>query len=139
MSQDTAIRQRTSRNKKCTQTFDVPPVYFFSLVSPQIYLIITLAYIIMAAVWYSPDQIPVAILNTPILGNLVWFLISYPILNLGFIWLTIIAHIVESYFAIKFCWKHNFSISSTALYIAQTLYCGGFCLRVLFRYNPSKY
>ena len=136
MSENTTVRQRARSSQLSPEIPDVPPVVFVSLVSPIVYLVLTFAYSIMGVVWYSPDLLPALLRDMPVLGNVIRLLISYPILNYGLIWFTIIAHIFESFFAFKFCSKHNFSISCTTLYIAQTLYCGGFCLRVLFKYKP---
>ena len=139
MSQDAVVRQRTSSDRKSPRFHDAPPVNFFSLVSPGVYSFLTLSYTFMAAIWYCPNQIPSILLNTPILGHLIQFLIAFPKVNLGLILFTIIVHTLESFFVVAFCWKHNFSISCTAFYIAQILYCGGFGLSVLFKYKPSNY
>ena len=138
MSEDATLRQRVS-DRKSPKLHDMAPVSFFSLVSPQVYLLLTLAYVIMGVAWYFPDEISTLMLTTPFLGQVFRFLTVYSKVNLGLIWFTIIAHIIESYFAVKFCRRHNFSNSSTMFYIGQTLYCGGFCLKVLFRYRPAKF
>lgn len=92
----------------------------------------------MFMIWYSPSGIPTQVLDTPLLGKLVELLIANPNYDLGLIWFTIIAHSLESCYAIHFCVKNNFSPLSTIWYIVQVMYCGGFCLRLLLQYKPHK-
>ncbi|KAI6655058.1 hypothetical protein LOD99_2347 [Oopsacas minuta] len=132
-------RQRVSSEQKTTEsTHELVQVSSFRIASPVIIIILTLFYVLMFMIWYSPSAIPVPVLSIPLLGKLIGYLIAHPNYDLGLIWFTIIAHTFESYFGVYFCGKHNFTCASTAWYILQTLYCGGFCLRVLFKYKPHK-
>ena len=129
-------RHRIPTEQKPDEIHSYPPqVSSFRLTSPVILVTLTLAYLLMFMIWYSPDEIPVLVLNIPLLGRIVEYLIANPNYNLGFIWFTIIAHSLESCYSIRFCLKNNFTPSSTIWYIVLVMYCGGFGMKVLFQYK----
>ena len=111
-------------------------VSYSKTVSPLIYIVVTLGYILLGTTWYSPTDVPSLVLKTPLLGYLTQLLIDDPNIISGVWWFIIIAHIFETCFAIRFCVKNKFKPSSTLLFFAQTLYLGGFSLRVLLKYRP---
>ena len=132
-------RQRIHTEQKPSEAHSDPrQVSSFRLASPVVLVLLTLAYILMFMIWYSPSEIPAQVMNIPLLGSIVEYLIANPSYSIGLIWFTIIMHSLESCYAIHFCIKNNFTALSTIWYLVQVLYAGGFCLRVLFQYKPHK-